>query len=49
MTLTLGGDFVCDALSYRPVSDPLQYAQINLGPMNREELEFAIRKPAEKI
>ena len=37
------------ALAYRPFSDRLQDAQVNLGPMTREELECAIRKPAEKI
>ena len=49
ITLTLRGDFVGNALAYRPLSDRLQDAQINLGPMTREELECAIRKPAEKI
>jgi len=37
------------ALAYRTLSDRLQDAQINLGPMTRKELECAIRKPAEKI
>ena len=36
--LTLRGDFVGKALAYRPLSDRLQAAQINLGPMTREEL-----------
>ena len=49
ITLTLRGDFVGKALAYRPLSDRLQDAQINLGPMTRKELECAIRKPAEKI
>jgi len=49
ITLTLRGDFVGKALAYRLLSDRLQDAQINLGPMTREELEYAIRKPAEKI
>src|SRR6202022_1515353 len=49
VALTLRGDFVGRALAYRPLSDRLQDAQINLGPMTREELECAIRKPAEKI
>ena len=49
VALTLRGDFVGKALAYRPLSDRLQDAQINLGPMTREELECAIRKPAEKI
>ena len=49
VVLTLRGDFVGKALAYRLLSDRLQDAQINLGPMTREELECAIRKPAEKI
>jgi hypothetical protein len=49
VALTLRGDFVGRALAYRRLSDRLQDAQINLGPMTREELESAIRKPAEKI
>jgi hypothetical protein len=49
VVLTLRGDFVGKALAYRPLSDRLQGAQINLGPMIREELECAIRNPAEKI
>jgi hypothetical protein len=49
ITLTLRGDFVGKALAYRPLSDRLQDAQINLGPMTREEIECTIRKPAEKI
>jgi WD40 repeat protein len=47
--LGMRGDFVGKALAYRPLSDRLQDAQINLGPMTREELECAIRKPADKI
>ena len=49
IALTLRGDFVGKALAYRALSDRLQDAQINLGPMTRQELECAIRKPAEKI
>jgi hypothetical protein len=49
VVISLRGDFVGKALAYRPLSDRLQGAQINLGPMIREELECAIRKPAEKI
>jgi TIR domain/AAA ATPase domain len=37
VALTLRGDFVGKALAYRPLSDRLQDAQINLGPMTREE------------
>src|SRR5271165_1849439 len=49
VAITLRGDFVGKAFSHRPLSDRLQGAQINLGPMTREELERAIRKPAERI
>jgi hypothetical protein len=49
IALTLRGDFVGKALAYRPLSDRLRDAQMNLGPMTREELECAICKPAEKI
>jgi hypothetical protein len=49
IALTLRGDFVGKALAYRPLSDRLQDAQINLGPMTRQELEHAICRPAEKI
>ena len=49
ITLTLRGDFVGKVLAYRPLCDRLQDAQINLGPMTREELERAICRPAEKI
>jgi tetratricopeptide (TPR) repeat protein/energy-coupling factor transporter ATP-binding protein EcfA2 len=49
ITLTLRGDFVNRAFADRQLSDRLQDAQINLGPMTREELERAIRKPADKI
>jgi WD40 repeat protein len=49
IALTLRGDFVGKALAYRPLSDRLQDAQINLGPMTRRELECAILEPAEKI
>ena len=49
VVLTLRGDFVGRALGYRPLSDRLQGAQINVGPMTRAELERAIRSPAEKV
>lgn len=47
--LTLRGDFVGKALSYRPLSDRLQGAQVNLGPMTRAELEQAITSPAQRV
>jgi hypothetical protein len=49
VVLTLRGDFVGQALAYRPLSDRLQDAQVNLGPMTRGELERAITAPAEKV
>jgi hypothetical protein len=49
VVLTLRGDFVGRALGYRPLSDRLQGAQINLGPMTRAELERAIRSPAATV
>jgi type II secretory pathway predicted ATPase ExeA len=49
VAITLRGDFVGKAFAYRPLSDRLQGAQINVGPMTSEELESAIRKPAEKM
>jgi formylglycine-generating enzyme required for sulfatase activity/energy-coupling factor transporter ATP-binding protein EcfA2 len=47
--LTLRGDFVGKALSYRPLSDRLQGAQVNVGPMTRAELEQAITSPARRV
>jgi WD40 repeat protein len=49
VVLSLRGDFVGRALSYRPLSDHLQDAQVNIGPMSRTELAAAIQIPAEKV
>ena len=49
VAMTLRGDFVGKAFTHRLLSDRLQGAQINLGPMTRGELGFAIRKPAESM
>jgi hypothetical protein len=49
VAITLRGDFVGKAFAYRTLSDRLQGAQINLGPMTRQELTLVIRKPAEKL
>jgi formylglycine-generating enzyme required for sulfatase activity len=49
VVLTLRGDFVGRAVGYRPLSDRLQDAQVNLGPMQREELKQAIEEPAKKV
>ncbi|HMS84037.1 MAG TPA: TIR domain-containing protein [Nitrospira sp.] len=47
--LTLRGDFFGRAITdYRPLSDRVQGAQVNLGPMNREELRLAIEEPAKQ-
>ncbi|QYX30373.1 nSTAND1 domain-containing NTPase [Sphaerospermopsis torques-reginae] len=46
LVLTLRADFFGEALSYRPLSNALQDAQVNLGPMNALELESAISQPA---
>jgi WD40 repeat protein/DNA-binding SARP family transcriptional activator len=47
LLLTLRADFMGQALSHRPFADALQDGSLLLGPMNREELQAAIEKPAE--
>ena len=42
-------DFFGHALSYRPLSDALQGAVQNLGPMSRQELRRAIEEPAAQM
>src|SRR5262249_24707375 len=49
VVLTLRGDFVGHTLTYRPLSDRLQDAQVNLGPMQPAELQLAIEQPAQKV
>jgi len=50
VVLTLRGDFFGRAITdYRPLSDRVQGAQVNLGPMKREELRLAIEEPARKV
>ena len=46
LVLTLRADFYGTVLACRPLSDALQGAIQNLGPMNQEELRSAIEKPA---
>jgi WD40 repeat protein/energy-coupling factor transporter ATP-binding protein EcfA2 len=46
LVLTLRADFLGQALSYRPFGDALQYADLKLSPMNREELQAAVEQPA---
>ena len=47
LVLTMRADFYHYALGYRPFADALQNACVNLGPMNGEELQEAISRPAE--
>jgi WD40 repeat protein len=49
LILTLRADFCSYALAYRPLSDALQHAIQFLGPMNQEELQAAIEKPAAQM
>ena len=50
VVLTLRGDFFGRAITdYRPLSDRVQGAQVNLGPMKREELCLAIEEPARQV
>jgi conflict system STAND superfamily ATPase/WD40 domain-containing protein len=46
---TLRADFYGLALRHRPLADALQSHVENLGPMNREELQAAISRPAENV
>jgi hypothetical protein len=48
LILTLRADFYGRALRHRPLADGLQGHVENLGPMNRQELQAAIRHPAER-
>ena len=47
LILTMRADFYGRALRHRPLADALQNHVENLGPMNREELQAAIVRPAE--
>jgi formylglycine-generating enzyme required for sulfatase activity/energy-coupling factor transporter ATP-binding protein EcfA2 len=49
VVLTLRGDFYGHALAHRPLSDRLQNAVVNLGPMTPEELRRAVVEPATKV
>ena len=49
VVLTLRGEFFDQALAYRPLSDRLQDAVINIGRMTREELRETIELPAQKV
>ena len=47
LILTMRADFYGRALRHRPLADALQNHVENLGPMNREEVQAAIVRPAE--
>ncbi|MBS0155509.1 MAG: SUMF1/EgtB/PvdO family nonheme iron enzyme [Nitrospira sp.] len=50
VVLTLRGDFFGRAITdYRPLSDRVQGAQVNLAPMNWDELRQVIEEPARKV
>ncbi len=49
LVLTLRADFCGYALSDRSFTDALKNANLKLGPMNRQELEDAIIKPAKML
>ena len=49
VVLTLRGDFLGHAIAYRPLTDRLQDAQVNIGPMSRDELQQTIEKPADSL
>ncbi|MEO0934487.1 MAG: pentapeptide repeat-containing protein, partial [Cyanobacteria bacterium J06641_2] len=49
LVLTMRADFYGKAIAYRPFSDALQEGLYNLAPMNFNELESAIAKPAQAM
>ncbi len=49
LILTMRADFYGKAIAYRPFSDALQEGVYNLAPMNFDELESAIAKPAQAM
>lgn len=49
IVLTLRADFYGQVLSSRPFSDALQGSDVKLGPMNLQELQDVIVKPAESF
>ncbi len=49
VVLTMRGDFYGRALDDRDFADSLQDAVVNLGPMNRDELERSMTAPAEQV
>jgi WD40 repeat protein len=49
VVLTMRGDFFGQALSHRGLADRLQGAQVNLGPMTRDELQRSITAPLDTL
>jgi hypothetical protein len=49
LVASLRADFLDHALSYRPMADALQQADLKLGPMNRQELQEVVERPAEQL
>lgn len=49
VVLTVRADFYGEVLGHRALSDRFQDAQVNLGPMTRDELRRAIVEPARKV
>src|SRR5207249_878825 len=49
IVVTLRADFLGPALSYRPMVDALQGADLKLGSMTRQELQSAIEMPARQL
>ena len=47
--ITLRADFLGRALSYRPLADALQHADLKLGPMTTEESKEAVEEPAHTL
>lgn len=46
LLFTLRADFMGQVLAYRPLADALQDGNLILGPMTRQELAWAVEKPA---
>jgi formylglycine-generating enzyme required for sulfatase activity len=49
MLLTLRGDFYAHALRHRRLADELDQKNVNLGPLNRDEMRAIIEKPAKAV
>ncbi len=49
IVITMRADFLSPALSYCPVVDAIQDADLKLGPMNKAELQRAIEMPARQL